>query len=230
MIVKVYLACTWMGWTRNLLYEKLRMDGGKLLRLLQLPNRVPSYSQLNKRIRSRQFERALMGILRGGAGRILRRMGREELRTTMMDLTNIPTTGREQDAPRGTDGKVWFWGYKLGLLTSQSGVVLGVALIKANRVERHATHRLLRTAQTTVQEVFGKIPIKYLLCDAGFAGEKTYEQAHRILKCRVLSPPRRQRMNLPSSSLCSDSRNGSANRLNCASRAISARSNAARSP
>ena len=145
MIVKVYLACTWMGWTRNLLYEKLSLDGGKLLRLLQLPNRVPSYSQLNKRIRSQEFERALMGILRGGAGQVLRRLGREELRTTMMDLTNIPTTGREQDAPRGTDGKVWFWGYKLGLLTSQSGVVLGVSLIKANRVERHATHRLLRT-------------------------------------------------------------------------------------
>ena len=89
---------------------------------------------------------------------------------------------------------MWFWGYKLGLLTSQSGVVLGVALIKANRVERHATHRLLRTAEATLRETFGKIPIKYLMCDAGFAGEKTYEQTHRILKCRVLSPPRRQRM------------------------------------
>jgi hypothetical protein len=34
--------------------------------------------------------------------------------------------------------------------------------------------------------------VKYLLADAGFAGEATYRQAHRYLHCRVLSPPRRK--------------------------------------
>jgi hypothetical protein len=192
LLVKIHLAIGWQGWTRNLFYEKLRTEGGALRRELKLPNRLPSYSQLKKRMKRRAFEQALAAVLSESGREVLRRLGPPEVETALMDLTNVPGSPADHQSRRGTDGKTWFWGYKLGLLTSRSGVVLGAAAITANLVERSVTARLIRSAGTVVSTLGRKMRVKYLLGDCGFAGDITYRQAHRYLHCRLLSPPRRK--------------------------------------
>jgi hypothetical protein len=192
LILKIHLAIHWQGWTRNLFYEKLRLDGRTLRRELRLPNRLPSYSQLKKRMRRPAFEQALRAVLRLSGQEVLRRMGSEETDSALMDLTNVPSTRTDRRAAWGTDGKAWFRGYKLGIVTSRSGVVLGAAAVTANLGERHVTARLVRAARLALQDLKPRRKVKYLLADAGFAGEATYRQAHRYLHCRVLSPPRRK--------------------------------------
>lgn len=189
--LKLYLAFTWMGWTRHLFYIKLKKDGRKLRRLLKLPSALPSESQLGKRIARPVFERALLGLLSESAGRVLKALGEDEVRITMIDLTAVASSKKDEKAKLGTDGKHWFWGYKLGIFTSRSGVVLGAAVVTANLGERHVTAKLLRLAETTLRSSFGEVKVKYLLADSGFAGEATYRAAHRRLKCRVVMPPRK---------------------------------------
>ncbi len=191
-ILKQHLALSWMGWTSNLFYEKLRLNPRQVRGMLKLPNSIPSRSQFYKRVRSAAFLKALLGVFNQSAVEVLKKMGSQEVRITMMDLTSVPSTGRDRHATRGTDGKDWFWGYKLGVLCSQSGVVLGVALIKANQVERHTTARMIRMARGPIRTAFGEMPVSYLLCDSGFAGEITHRQSHRYLKCRLVCQPRKE--------------------------------------
>jgi hypothetical protein len=143
-------------------------------------------------MKRRAFEQALAAVLSESGREVLRRLGPPEVETALMDLTNEPGSPADHQSRRGTDGKTWFWGYKLGLLTSRSGVVLGAAAITANLVERSVTARLIRSAGTVVSTLGRKMRVKYLLGDCGFAGDITYRQAHRYLHCRLLSPPRRK--------------------------------------
>lgn len=192
LCVKLYLAIAFMGWTRNLFYEKLKTSGRDLRRLLKLPNDLPSYSQLKKRMKRPAFVEALTGVLSLSATHVLHALGREEVRVTLMDLTDIPSSRKDSHARLGTsDGKTWFWGYKLGIFMSRSGVVLGAALVTANWGERRVSGRLIRLARRTIQMSFAEVPVQYLLCDSGFTGEHTSRAAHGALDCWVVSPPRR---------------------------------------
>lgn len=190
--LKIFLAYSWMGWTRHLFYSKLKSQGRNTRRLLRLPSGLPSESQLGKRIGREAFEWALLGLLRENARDLLRALGEEEVRVTMLDLTAIPSSRRDRKAKLGTDGKHWFWGYKVGLFTSRSGVVLGAAVVTANLGERHVTAKLLRLGEATLSSPFGQLKVQYLLADAGFAGEATYRDAHRRLHARAVIPPRKK--------------------------------------
>lgn len=192
LVVKVHVAIVGQGWTRNVFYEKLQVEGAEVRRQLRLPCRLPSYSQLKKRMKRPAFEKALTAVLRESSVGVIRKLGAADLETTLMDLTNVPSSAADHQAGRGTDGKTWFWGYKRGLLTSQSGAIMGAAVITANWVERSVTARLMRLGPKTLKELRRPARVKYLVCDSGFAGEISYRQAHRYLKCRLLSPPRRK--------------------------------------
>ena len=83
--------------------------------------------------------------------------------------------------------------YKLGLIISSHGIVLGMSLMRGNWVEFTVNRRLLKQAHTTILTAFGRFRVSYLVCDSGFDGESTFEGAHRELQAPVLCPPQRKR-------------------------------------
>jgi hypothetical protein len=111
-----------------------------------------------------------------------------------MDLTRLESRhDRDTQATWGKDSRGFFWGYKLGLITSSDGVILGLTLTRANLGEFNVNARLLRLARETIETAYGAIPVDYVVCDAGFDGESTYRTAHEQLKAPALCPPRRER-------------------------------------
>src|SRR5258706_11938631 len=107
--VKLYLAIVWMGWTRNLFYEKLKLDGRGVRRALRLPSDLPSYSQLKKRMRRPAFLEALVGVLSESASGVLEALGPQEVHITMMDLTEVLSSKQDRHAAWGTsNGRTWF--------------------------------------------------------------------------------------------------------------------------
>lgn len=192
-VVKLFLVCALEGVCPGILYERLKITPG-YRRWLQLPNRLISLSQLKKRFRTLTFQRALVEVLRESGARALRKLGPQEVRLVAMDLTRLESPSRrDQKGAWGVDSRGFFFGYKLGLIMSQEGVVLGMTLMRGNWTEFKASARLLRRASETVKSAFGELCVEYVLCDSGFDGEPVYRTAHQELKARVICPPRRKR-------------------------------------
>lgn len=191
-VLHVFLICVQEGVCPGVLYERLKLLRG-YRRALGLPNRLISLSQLKKRIKTLMFQKALLEMLKESARRVLRQLGEEEVRVVAMDLTRLETDEyRDPKGAWGKDSRGFFWGYKLGLIMSQSGVVLGMTLTKAKWGEFNVNRSLLRMAGEVVQSAFGELNVEYLLCDSGFDGEPTYKSAHDM-GARVICPPRRKR-------------------------------------
>jgi hypothetical protein len=192
-VLKVLLWCTLMDVAPWLLYEKLKSQTG-FRRKHGLPAQLISLSQYKKRVRTHGAQRALLQFLQWSGAQALRAIGPQEVRIVAMDLTRLESRrGRDRKAAWGKDSRGFFWGYKLGLITSQQGVILGMTLMKANWTEFNVNTRLIRMAKETLQTAFGTLPVEYLVCDAGFDGERTYEASHRQLHAPALCPPRRKR-------------------------------------
>ena len=192
-LLKVLLWCVLTDVAPWVLYEKL--DARKGFRREQgFPTALISLSQYKKRIKEPAVALALLEFLQWTGARALRALGPQEVRVVAMDLTRLESRrGRDSKAAWGKDSRGWFWGYKLGLIASEQGVILGLTLMRANRTEFHVNTQLLRMAQETIETAYGTMPVKYVVCDAGFDGEKTYRAAHRRLKAPALCPPRRKR-------------------------------------
>jgi len=192
-LLKVLLWCTLTDVAPWVLYEKLKSR--KAFRREQgLPTQLISLSQYKKRIKEPGVAVALLEFLQWTGARALRALGPQEVRVVAMDLTRLESwRGRDSKAAWGKDSRGFFWGYKLGLITSQQGIILGLTLMRANFTEFNVNTRLIRMAKETIDTAFGKLPVEYLVCDAGFDGEKTYKASHRDLKVPALCPPRRKR-------------------------------------
>jgi len=192
-VVRVFLTCVLEGVCPGTLYERLELRQG-YRRDLTLPNRLISLSQLKKRLRTLTFQRALSEILRESARRVLRKLGEEEVRLVAMDLTRLESDpNRDRKGAWGKDSQGFFWGYKLGLIMSEGGVVLGMTLMKGNWTEIRVGARLLKTASDVIETSLGKLPVQYVLCDSGFDADCVYEAAHKKIKARMICPPRRKR-------------------------------------
>ena len=193
VVVRLFLLCQLEGISAGVLYERLGWDR-TLRRRFQLPNRLISYSQYKKRVNTRAFTAALMELLSYSASRALRQVGKTETEVVITDLTSIQSN-RWKDARGawGVDSSGFFYGYKLGLITSANGIVLGMTLMKANWTELTVQHKLLRMARDVIQTSHGEVQVSYLLADSGFDGERTYRNARTMLKATALIPPRRVR-------------------------------------
>lgn len=192
-VVKLFIVCVLEGVCPGILYERLEITPG-YRRWLELPNRLISLSQLKKRFRTLTFQRALFEVLRESGARALRQLGSQEVRLVAMDLTRLESPpDRDRKGAWGKDSRGFFFGYKLGLIMSQEGVVLGMTLMKGNWTEFRASSRLLRRASETITSAFGKLDVEYVLCDSGFDGEPVYRTSHQELRARVICPPRRKR-------------------------------------
>jgi hypothetical protein len=191
--VRLFLLCQLEGISAGVLYERLGWDR-TLRRRFQLPNRLISYSQYKKRVNTRAFTAALMELLSYSASRALRQLGKMETEVVITDLTSIQSN-RWKDARGewGVDSSGFFYGYKLGLITSANGVVLGMTLMKANWTEHTVQHKLVRMARDVIQTSHGEVQVSYLLADSGFDGERTYRNARTMLNATALIPPRRVR-------------------------------------
>ena len=192
-VLKVLLWCTLMDVAPWVLYEKVKSQRG-FRRKHGLPTELISLSQYKKRVKEPVVQRALLHFLQWSGARALSALGPQEVRVVAMDLTRLESwRGRDSKAAWGKDSRGFFLGYKLGLITSRQGVILGLTLMKANLTEFHVNTRLIRMAKETLQTAFGALPVEYLVCDAGFDGEKTYEASHRQLHAPALCPPKRTR-------------------------------------
>lgn len=190
-MIRIFLLCVLEGYSGNVFFEKLESQKG-FRRRLGLPYKLISRSQYYKRLKTAAFQRGLLEILRTSAARALQSLGEEEVRGVAMDLTRIESDPwRDSWGAWGFDSRRSFWGYKLGLIISSGGVVLGMTLMRANWVELTVNRQLLKLARGTVLTAFGRLPIDYLVCDAGFDGESTFQSAHQELHTKVLCPPRR---------------------------------------
>jgi hypothetical protein len=193
LVIRIFLWCVLDGYSGNVFYEKLQSERG-FRRRLGLPFKLISRSQYYKRLKTAAFLRGLLEVLQAGAARALKVLGEEEVRVVAMDLTRIESDSRKDLwGAWGFDSRGYFWGYKLGLIVSKGGVVLGMTLMRANWVEFNVQRQLLKLARGTVLTAFGRLPVQYLVCDAGFDGESTFKDAHRQLHSKVLCPPRRKR-------------------------------------
>ena len=192
-VLRVFLVCVLEGVCPGTLYERLEVLRGYRTSL-GLPNRLISLSQLKKRMRTLMFLKALLDVFRESAAQALKKLGSEEVRVVAMDLTRLESDpDRDRYGAWGKDSHGLFWGYKLGLIMSENGVILGMTLMKGNWTEFKVNRRLIRMAKDLLQTSFGELPVEYLVCDAGFDGESTYRAAHRQLKGRVICPRRRRR-------------------------------------
>lgn len=188
LIAKLFLAISWSGWSIHIFFQKLALEGPALRRRLRLPKKLPSYSQFQKRLKDPSLTKFLQTLLQHSARDTLKRLGPDETRVLMMDLTNVPSTRTDSKAHRGFDGTDWFWGYKLGIITSQSGIVLGAWVVNGNYTETRCRTPLIRQAHQTLRG----FSVRFLVCDCGFNGHQTYRIAHELLHCRVLMPSRRK--------------------------------------
>lgn len=192
-VLKVLLCCLVHGISIPTFYVR-RAQGKRFLQQIGLPNRTISRSQLYKRLDSPVLVRALMELLRQSASRALRQLGSDEVRILPMDLTNIESDQRHDPfGAWGFSSKGGFYGYKLGLIVSSSGIVLGMTLMRANWTEMRVNRRLLRMARKTILTAFGALDVELVVADAGFDAESTYRESHRQLQAPALCPVRRRR-------------------------------------
>ena len=192
-LLRILLWCVLKDVAAWVLYEKLKTQTN-FRREQGLPTQLISLSQYKKRVKERVVALALLEFLQWTGAQALRALGPQEVRVVAMDLTRLQSgRGRDAKAAWGKDSRGFFWGYKLGLITSQQGVILGLTLMKANLTEFSVNTRLIRLAQETIRTAFGALPVKYLVCDAGFDGEKTYRASHERLGAPALCPPKRKR-------------------------------------
>lgn len=192
-VLHVLLWCVLRDVAPWVLYEKLHSQPG-FRRQQGMPTRLISLAQYKKRVKEPAVAVALLKFLQGTGARALRALGPQEVRVVAMDLTRLESRpGRDSKAAWGKDSRGFFWGYKLGLITSGQGVILGLTLMRANWTEFNVNTRLLKMARETIQTAYGTLPVEYVVCDAGFDGEKTYRAAHEDLGAPALCPPRRKR-------------------------------------
>jgi hypothetical protein len=192
-VVKIHLLCVLMGISPNVFYERLAKGKRRFRQQWGLPNCLISLSQFKKRLKRGDAVRALMEMLRDGARRVLRVLGKEELKVVALDLTRLESAIHDPWASWGFDSKGPFHGYKLGLIVSQQGVVLGMILMKANWTEAKAHRRLVQLARETIELTWGELPVEYAVCDAGFDGEPFARATHQVLGVPHLCPARRKR-------------------------------------
>jgi hypothetical protein len=194
-VLKVVLFCQVHRISLPLFEHKRRSQKGFLHRY-GFPNRTISRSQVYKRLHDRRLVWGLLELLSQSASRALRSLRAlgAPCRVVAMDLTRIESDpDRDPWGRWGFDSRGCFYGYKLGLVTSQHGVVLGMTFMRANRVEFNVNRRLLRMARDVVRSAQDEVALEYLVCDSGFDGEATFREAHRSLRCPALCPPRRPR-------------------------------------
>jgi hypothetical protein len=192
-ILKVLLWCTIRDVAPWAFYEQLE-EAPSSRRQRGIPTQLISLSQYKKRLRTPLVRIALLHFLQWSGARALRALGPQEVRIVAMDLTRLESSRqRDTKASWGWDSQGGFWGYKLGLICSEQGVILGLTLMKANFTEFQVNTRLIRMARETIQTSFGTMPVDYLVCDAGFDGERTYRAAHQHLQAPAVCPPKRRR-------------------------------------
>jgi hypothetical protein len=192
-VVRIFLFLLWKRYSSNVFYEKLAREKG-FRRLYGWPTRLISHSQFKKRRKTPAFLRALLELLRYSASRALREAGSQEVRILVMDLTRINSDPkRDPYGAWGYDSSGLFFGYKLGLITSQHGIVLGLTLIKANWTELRVNRKLIHMARETLEVAGDSFDVDFLLADAGFDGNPTYRACWTELHAWALCALRRRR-------------------------------------
>jgi hypothetical protein len=128
------------------------------------PRRLPSQSRMSRRLRTRSVRR-LLGVLEE---RVLRE-GKGQALANAVDGKPLPVGSYSHDphARWGRGAGVWAKGYKLHLLMSLCGVVLGWRLTPMNGNEREMARRLIKRARCA----------GYILGDKEFDANYLYDQA-----------------------------------------------------
>ena len=155
--------------------------------------KLPEQSQYNRRCRN------LRHLLESLRRYWLNELGALDQSYYLLDTKPLPVVGYKRskshsdfagDADYGycSSRKLYYWGYKLVMLTSLEGLPIMYELVSANTDERKAAETVLPYVQNAT-----------IIGDKGFIGEEWQTQMHEQTGNRLLTPSRRnQLMSLPS--------------------------------
>lgn len=155
--------------------------------------KLPEQSQYNRR--SRNLRHLLESLRRYW----LNELGALEQTYYLLDTKPLPVVGYkrskshsdfagEADYGYCSSRKLYYWGYKLVMLTTLEGLPIMYELVSANTDERKAAETVLPYVQNAI-----------IIGDKGFIGEEWQSQMHVQTGNRFLTPSRRnQVMSLPS--------------------------------
>jgi hypothetical protein len=192
LIIKLWLICALEGWTVNVLYAKLRREKNLLRRRYRLPAHLPSRSTVYHRLRQRSLRYRLREFFHESTRYALGLSGREETHIVAIDLTALNASASDPGAAWGyRAANEVFWGYKLGLVVTQSGIPLAFRLVPANRVESHVSVPLLTESAQRLKETSRSCD--YIPADKGFDSEKNYRTASKKLHALLVCPGRRKK-------------------------------------
>ena len=192
LIIKLWLICAMEDWTVNVLYAKFQRNGVSFRRQYRLPNRLPARSTVYGRLRQRSFWCRLREFFHESTRMALHLAGSEETHVLAMDLTAVPALPNDPGAAWGyRAAEDVFWGYKLGLVVTQSGIPLAFRLIPANKVEGHISCPLLHESSLRLQDT--RKECKYVTADKGFDAEKNYRTTMKKLHAILVCPGRKKK-------------------------------------
>jgi hypothetical protein len=192
LIIKLWLICVLESWTINVFYAKLRRECHAWRRRYNLPTRMPSRSTVYARLRQRSIRYRLREFFHESTRYALRLSSTEETEILAIDLTALEAAANDIDAAWGYRGRNdMFWGYKLGLVVTRSGIPLELRLISGNRVESHVSQPLLIESNRRLHET--RKQCSYVTCDKGFDAEKNYRTTAKRLHAILVCPGRRRR-------------------------------------
>ena len=192
LIIKIWLICALQSWTVNVLYAKLARQKAILRRRYHLPNRLPSRSTVYHRLRQPSLWYCLREFFHESTRYALVISPMEETKVVAIDLTALAAHPNDPGAAWGyRAANEVFWGYKLGLVVTRSGVPLAFRLIAANRVEAHVSVPLLTESAQQLKKASRSCD--YVPADKGFDAEKNYRTTAKRLHAILVCPGRKKR-------------------------------------
>lgn len=191
LIIKLWLITVLEGWTVNVLYAKLRREKMLLRQRYRLPTRLPSRSTVYERLRQKSLRLRMREFFHESTRYALGLSPPEETHIVAIDLTSIAAHTFDPSAAWGYRAeKDVFWGYKLGLVVTRSGIPLAFRLIPANRVEGHVSVPLLNESTQRLKETSRSC--EYVPADKGFDAEKNYRTTVKQLQAILVCPGRKK--------------------------------------
>ena len=182
-MVLIKLLARVMRWNIRQTHRNLTGRDPTFRRLIGIKlSEIPPYRTLVHRwhnpkvymYQQRVYKRLLRGILT-----------KRNLRVTLIDMTDLPVSLKDELAEWGYCSKGRLYGYKLHMVTSSDGIPIALVVSRGNLVESSVNERLIgRVERNLNDDQIEKI--LYMVGDAGYDGEANYDDVERILDAKLV--------------------------------------------
>lgn len=193
LLIKLWLLVAIKGWTFNIFFEKLACDGSALRDAWGLPTHLISRSQAYARLNQKGFWKRLREFLHECTREALLLADQAKLRVLAIDFTPLPVPQKDRKAAWGFSSKKGcLWGYKLGLVVTESGIILAFRLLRANHRECEVSVPLLQETIQRLAEVGLLGYTAYVTADNAFDAEKNFRLTARKMQAVMVCPGRKK--------------------------------------